>query len=122
MSSAKIASRNGSPATRERWPDRLPLAAGPGTSAKAGWTGKLSEFIGRERIDRRLELEPLLAIGLQPKSGRTLSAVAEAHRERVARAQVAAADADEQRVRKGRMLRRSNQTSSLAPLLASTVV
>ena len=40
-------------------------------------------------------------IGLQPEAGRALPAVAEANRERIAGAQIAAADADEQRVRVG---------------------
>jgi hypothetical protein len=59
---------------------------------------QLGELVGRKRVDCGPELDPLLAIGLQPVAGRALAAVAQAHRQRIAGAQIAAADADEQRV------------------------
>ena len=98
MSSATIASRNGSPATTSEGQIAFQLAAGPGTSAKAGLLGQLAELVGGEGVDRGLELDPLFAIGLQAEAGRALPAVAETYGQRIAGAQIAAADPDEQRV------------------------
>src|SRR4029453_5964364 len=54
--------------------------------------------VGCERVDRGSQLDIRLDVGLQPEAGRALPPVAEAYRERVAGAQVTAADADQQRV------------------------
>ncbi len=86
---------------RERGPDRLPLRGRPRHQRKGRLLRQLGEFIGRKRIDRGLEFDAGFAIGLQPVSGRALPAVAHAHGERIAGAQIAAADADQQRVRVG---------------------
>ena len=99
MSSATMARRNGSPATASDGQIAFQLAAGPATSVEAGLLGQLAELVGREGVDRGLELDALLDIGLQAKAGRALPAVAETYGQRIAGAQIAAADADEQRVR-----------------------
>ena len=85
---------------RKRGPDRLPLRRRARHQREAGLLGQLGEFVGGEGIDRGLELDALLAIGLQAEAGRALPAVAQPHGERVAGAQIAAADANEQRVRR----------------------
>ena len=83
---------------RERGPDRLPARRRTGHQIEPGLLGQLAEFISREGIDRGLELDVLLDIGLQAIAGRALPAVAETYGQRVAGAQIAAADANEQRV------------------------
>jgi hypothetical protein len=86
---------------RERGPDRLPVRGRSRHQRKRRLLRQLGEFIGRKRIDRRPELDARFAIGLHPVSGRALPAVAHAHGERIAGAQIAAAKADQQRVRVG---------------------
>ena len=83
---------------RERRQDRLEPRGRPGHEREARRDGKLGEFVGREGVDIDLQREVLLAIGLQPQPGRAAAPVAEAHGHRVAGAQEAAADADQQRV------------------------
>ena len=56
---------------------------------------ELAELVGGEGVDRGPQLDMLLDIGLQALAGRALPAVADADRQRVARAQIAAADADQ---------------------------
>ena len=121
MSSATSASRNGSPTTASDGQIAFQLRRSR-HQIERRLHRQLAELVGGEGINRGLELDIGLDIGLQTESGRALPAVAQAHRQRIAGAQIAAPDADQQRVAQGRMLRRSNQTSSLAPLLASTVV
>ncbi len=52
----------------------------------------------RECVDKDLEFELRFDVGLQPQSGRTATRVAQPDRDRLARAQKAAADADRQAV------------------------
>ena len=83
---------------REGGPDCLPMGCRPRHQRKGRLLRQLGEFVGREGVDRGLELDALFAIGLQPKAGRTLPAVAHSHGESVAGAQIAAADANKQGV------------------------
>ena len=78
MSSATIARRNGSPATASEGQIAFQLRCRPRHQREGRLLRQLGEFVGREGVDRGLELDTLLAIGLQPKAGRTLPAVAEA--------------------------------------------
>ena len=82
MSSATIARRNGSPTTASDGQIAFQLAAGPGTRSNAGCR-QLAELVGREGIDRGLQLDVLLDIGLQPIAGRALPAVADPDRSSV---------------------------------------
>ncbi len=80
----------------ERRPDRLPVCRLPWHEREGRLLGELGEFVGGESIDRRPELDPCFAVGLQPVARRALPAIAHARGERIARAQIAAADTDQQ--------------------------
>ena len=54
-----------------------PARRGAGNESEAGRKRKLGELVGCKGIDVDLELEALLAIGLQPQARRALAAVAE---------------------------------------------
>src|SRR6187431_74481 len=56
---------------------------------------ELAEFVRGKGIDRGPQLDTLLDIGLQAPARRALPAVADADGQRIARAQIAAADANE---------------------------
>ena len=83
---------------RQRRPDRLPACRRPRNERKGRLLGQLGELVCCECIDRGPELDAFLAVRLQAKAGRALPPVTQPDGERVASAQIAAPDADEQRV------------------------
>ena len=97
-SSATTDKRNGSPATTSEGSIAFQRAAGPGNNAKPGDTGNLGEFVGGKRINVGLELEALLAVGLQPQTRRALRGDLQSGWSGVAGTQEAAADANKERV------------------------
>ena len=54
---------------RERRQIAFQRAAGPGTSANAGCSRQLAELVGREGVDRGLELDVLLELVCRRKPG-----------------------------------------------------
>ena len=80
----------------ERRPDRLPVRSLPRYEREGRLLRELGEFVGGESIDRRPELDPRFAVGLQAVARRALPAVAHAHGPRIAGAKIAAADTDQQ--------------------------
>jgi hypothetical protein len=85
----------------ERRQDGLPACGRSGDQIEARLHRQFAELVGRERVDRRLELDIRFDIRLQTEARRSLSAIAQANRQRIAAAQIAAADADEQGIRIG---------------------
>jgi len=83
---------------RERRQDRLPAHGRPGDQIERWLLWQFAEFVSRESIDRGAQLDILLDIGLQAQTRRAAPAVAEPNGQRIAGPQIAAADADEQRV------------------------
>ena len=97
-SSATIARRNGSPTTASEGQIAFQLCRRPRHESEGRLLQELGELVGGESIDRRSELDPSFAVGLQAVARRALPAVAHAHRQRIAGAQIAAADTDQQSI------------------------
>ena len=85
---------------RKRRHDRLPARGRPRHQIERRML-QLAELIRRERIHRGAQLDILLHVGLQSPARRSLPPVAEADGQRIAGAQIAAPDADQQRVAPG---------------------
>ena len=86
---------------RERWQDCLPARGRPRHEIEGRLHRQLTELVRRKRIDRGFQLHIRFDVGLQPETRRALPAIAQAHRQRIAGAQIAAPNPNQQGVRKG---------------------